>query len=80
MWNLKINDTTELIYKTERNSQAQRISLWLPGKKDGERGSQGDWDGHVHTALFKMDNQQGPTTQHRELCSMLCNNLNGNRI
>ena len=56
MWNLKINDTTELIYKTERNSQAQRISLWLPGEKGGERGSQGDWDGHVHTALFKMDN------------------------
>ena len=19
------------------------------------------WDGHVHTAIFKMDNQQGPT-------------------
>ena len=23
--------------------------------------SQGVWDGHVHTAIFKMDNQQGPT-------------------
>ena len=22
--------------------------------------SQGVWDGHVHTAIFKMDNQQGP--------------------
>ena len=20
-----------------------------------------DWDGHVHTAMFKTDNQQGPT-------------------
>ena len=28
--------------------------------KDGERNSQGVWDGHVHTAKFKMDNQQGP--------------------
>ena len=25
------------------------------------------WDGHVHTAIFKMNNQQRPTVQHREL-------------
>ena len=25
------------------------------------RDSQELWDGHVHTAIFKMDNQQGPT-------------------
>ena len=25
----------------------------------------------VFTAIFKMDNQQGATVQHRELCSML---------
>ena len=30
------------------------------------RNSQGVWDGHVDTAIFKMDNQQGPTVQHRE--------------
>ena len=24
----------------------------------------------VHTAVFKMDNQQGPTLLHRELCSV----------
>jgi len=23
--------------------------------------NQGVWDGQVHTAVFKMDNQQGPT-------------------
>ena len=23
--------------------------------------NQGPWGGHVHAALFKMDNQQGPT-------------------
>ena len=32
------------------------------------------WDGHGHTAIFKMDNQQGPTVD-RELCSMLCGSL-----
>ena len=27
------------------------------------------------SAIFKTDNQQGPTVQHRELCSMLCGSL-----
>ena len=27
-----------------------------------------------------LDNQQGPTVQHRELYSIFCNNLNGKRI
>ena len=37
---------------------------------------------HLHTTLFKVsiDNQQGPTAEHRELCSVLCNNLHGERI
>ena len=43
----------------------------------GGRDSQGVWDQHVHTAVFKMDNQKGPTVQHRELCSMLCGSLDG---
>ena len=25
------------------------------------RNSLGVWDGHIHTTIFKMDNQQGPT-------------------
>ena len=40
----------------------------------------GVWDGHIHTAIFKIDNQKGHTVQHRELCSVLCNNLNGKKI
>ena len=30
------------------------------GGKDGGK-QQGVWDGHVHTAIFKTDKQQGPT-------------------
>ena len=43
----------------------------------GQRGrnSLGVWDGHVHTAVFKTDNQQGPPAEHRELFSILCKNL-----
>ena len=43
--------------------------------KEGGRDSQGVWDGHGHTAVFNMENQQGPAVQHGELCSILCNNL-----
>ena len=32
--------------------------------KDGGRDSQGVWDGRGHTAVFNMDNQQGPAAQH----------------
>ena len=52
----------------------------VAGGEDAGRDSQGVWDGHVYTAIFKMDNQQGPTVQHRELFSILCNNLNGKRF
>ena len=39
------------------------------------KGSYGVWDGHVHTTIFKMDNQQGPTAQYRELCLLLSGSL-----
>ena len=58
--------------------------LWLPGAggwgRVGGRDNQRVWDGHVHTAMFKMYNQQGPTVQHRELGSMLCGSLEGRRV
>ena len=40
----------------------------------------GAGDRHVYTAIFKMDNQQGPTVLHRELCLKFCKNINGKRI
>ena len=40
----------------------------------GYRGK-GVWGRHVHTDIFKADSQQGPTVEHRELCSMLPGNL-----
>ena len=55
MRTLKRKDTSGLTYKTERD-RLKKMKLWLPGGMD----SQKVWDGHVHTAIFKMDNQQGP--------------------
>ena len=40
MWNLKRDDTNELIYKTETESQTQGTNLWLPGR-EGQLGSLG---------------------------------------
>ena len=34
----------------------------------------------MYTAMFKMDNQQGPTVQHAELCSMSCGDLDGKGV
>ena len=38
------------------------------------------WEGHVHTATFKTDNQQGPAAQHRGLCSALGASLGGRGV
>ena len=37
-------------------------------------------NGHIHVAVFQMDNQQGPTEQHMELCSVLCGSLDGKGV
>ena len=42
----------------------------VPRGKDVGRDSQGVWDGHGHTAVFNMENQQGAAVQHRGLCSV----------
>ena len=71
MWNVKY-DTNELIYKSETDSQTQKINLWLP-KGKGRRGiNQGQ---QIHTTIYKIDKHQGPTVQHRELYSISYNKL-----
>ena len=47
----------------------------LGGTRGGD--SQGVWNGHVQTTVFKIDNQQGLIVQHMELYSMLCGSLDG---
>ena len=44
------------------------------------RDNSGIWDGHTRTAIFKMDNQQGPPVQRTELCSVLCGSLDGRGV
>ena len=35
---------------------------------------------HIYIVIFKIDDQQGTTVYHRELCSILYNNLSGKII
>ena len=44
------------------------------------RDKSGAWDEHTDTTIYKTDNQQGPTVQHRELYSIFCDNLYEKRI
>ena len=41
----------------------------------GEMWRGGPWDEHTHTTMYKIDNQEGRTVEHRELYSIFCNNL-----
>ena len=55
------NDTNELIYKAETDSQTcEQTYGYQRGSMEG-RDRLGIWDWLVHTAIFKIDNQQGPT-------------------
>ena len=45
------------------------MEFMVAGGEGGGRDSWRVWDRHVHTAAFKMDNQQGPTIQHMQFCS-----------
>ena len=75
MWNLKTNNTT---YKTEGLTDYEK-ELMVARWKDGGKG-QLVWDGHIQIDIFEMDNQQGHTVHHRELCSMLSGSLDGTDI
>ena len=66
------------LQKRKRLTNLENELLVARGKEGG-KDNQGVWDGHIHTAIFKMDNQ-GPTVQHRELCSMLCGSLDGRGV
>ena len=56
MWNLKYG-TSEPMYKTETDSQTQRIDLWLPRGRGKQWDGQGIWDWQMQTIPFRMDKQ-----------------------
>ena len=68
------NDTTELIYKTEIDSQTLKTNSWLPSKK-GREGLRA-WVWHVHTDIYGMGGERdllfskGNSTQYSVIPKM----------
>ena len=62
-----------------RQEQTRRHRKSSYGYQRGQREGGEDrlrvWDEHIHTTIYKIDKQQGPIVQHRELYSISCNNL-----
>ena len=69
-----------LFIKQKQSHRVSKQTYGYQGGRMGSRDSYGVWNSHVHTAIFKMDDQQGPTVEQRKLNSIFCNNLNGKRI
>ena len=65
------------VYAKQKQTYSYRkqTSGYQRGKVSG-RDKLGIWDQHTHTTIYKIDNQEGPMVQHKELYSMLCNNQN----
>ena len=45
----------------QKQTQTSKTNLWLPKGKGGGRDKSGVWDKHIHTTIYKIDKQQGPT-------------------
>ena len=54
MWNLERNDTNEVTYKTKILTDLDNELLVAGG--EGRMGEWIVWNGHVHTAVFKLNN------------------------
>ena len=68
-------NTHEPTYKTGKtDSQTQKGNLWLPKRRGGGDKS-GVWNQQNQTTIYKIDQQQVPTVQHRELYSISSNKL-----
>ena len=51
MWNLNKNNTSEIIYKTEIDSQTYKTNLWLPKGKAGA-GINWEFGIKIYTQLY----------------------------
>ena len=55
-------------------------NIYMVPQKKGEWDELGDWDGHIYTTMYKIDNYCKSTIQHQEIYSMLCGDLNEKEI
>ena len=70
MWNLKYE--TNLSMKRKQTHRHREQTCGCQGGERWERVGLGVWDQQMETGIYRMDKQQGPTVQHRELYSVSC--------
>ena len=64
-------------FQKQRQNHRHREQTY--GYERGKRQDKsGAWNQQIQTIMYKIDKQQGPTVQHRELYSLHCNNLEKN--
>ena len=71
MQNLKY-DTSELIMKQKQTHRHREQTCGCQGGGCWEGDGVEVWDWQMQTTIYRMDKQQGPTVQHRELYSISC--------
>ena len=73
MWNLK-NKKRYRFYLHNRIWPTDiENKLTVTKEERGGRDKLGAWDLHICTIIYKIDDHRGPTAQHREIHSILCN-------
>ena len=72
MWNPKY-DTNERIYETGNRLTNVENRLMISKGVGVERDGLGGWDQPMQTVIHRIDKQQRPTVQHRELYSIFYN-------
>ena len=80
---LNIENQQRKSMKSKADSQTHRHREQTYGcQVQGGRGRDGlgAWDQQMQTIIQRMDKQQGPTVQHRELCLIPCDKPKWKRI
>ena len=63
------------LHAKQKQTHRHRKQIYCYQRGKEGRDKLGVWDERMHTTVYKIDKQQGPTVQHRELYSVFCNNL-----
>ena len=61
-----------LFTKQKQNQGLREETGVCQGGGAWERGGEGVWHQQMQTGIYRMDKQQGPTVQHRELYPISC--------
>ena len=63
------------LFIKQKPTHRHRKQTYVSQRGKGGRDKLGVWDEQKHTTVYKIDKQQGPTVEHRELYSASCNYL-----